>query len=102
MLGYSTACTSGGAVSEDVCTAMMLSSRFAHGLAIDFQYKKTRLEAEELMENSRGKIKEGSLLYIATDEHDKSFFKPFRAKYDLVFLDDFKHLLKGVNTNYYG
>lgn len=53
------------------------------------------------MKNSR-EIKDGSLLYIATDERDKSFFKPFKEKHDVAFLDDFKHLLKGINTNYYG
>lgn len=67
----------------------------------DFQYKKTRLSAEDLVKNSR-EIKDGSLLYIATDERDKSFFKPFKEKHDVAFLDDFKHLLKGINTNYYG
>ena len=71
-------------------------------LAADFQYKKTRLEAPKLLEKSRNKLKEGGLLYIATDERDKSFFDPFKERYDVVFLDDFKHLLKNVNTNYYG
>lgn len=47
-------------------------------------------------------MEEGGLLYIATDERDKSFFDPFRKHYDIVFLDDFKHLLTKVNTNYYG
>lgn len=69
----------------------------------DFQYKKTRLEANELIKKSKDKIKEGGLLYIATDERDKSFFKPFvEEHYDVVYLDDFQHLLKGINTNYYG
>ena len=42
------------------------------------------------------------MLYIATDERDKTFFKPFSEKHEVVFLDDFTHLLKGINTNYYG
>jgi len=68
----------------------------------DFQYKGTRLEADELIQKSKSKLEEGGLLYIATDEKDKTFFKPFREHYDVVFLDDFKDLLKGINTNYYG
>jgi hypothetical protein len=71
-------------------------------LPTDFQYKKTRLEAPKLLEKSKDKLEEGGLLYIATDERDKSFFDPFKEHYDIVFLDDFKHLLTNVNTNYYG
>ncbi|KAL7547776.1 hypothetical protein ACHAWF_011053 [Thalassiosira exigua] len=68
----------------------------------DFQYKKTRLEAEKLLKISKDKLEEGGLLFIATDERDKSFFQPFREHYDVVFLDDFKDLLEGINTNFYG
>jgi hypothetical protein len=42
-------------------------------------------------------------IFIATDERNKAFFQPFRlGGYDIVFLDDFKYLLEGVNTNYFG
>jgi len=68
----------------------------------DFQYKKTRLDANKLLEKSRDKLEEGGVLYIATDEHDKNFFQPFREHYDVVFLDDYKELLTGINGNYYG
>jgi len=68
----------------------------------DFQYKKTRLEAPELIKKSKDNLIEGGLVYIATDERDKSFFDPFKEHYDIVFLDDFKHLLPGINTNFYG
>ena len=68
----------------------------------DFQYKKTRLEATELIKRSKDKLEAGGLIYIATDERDKTFFDPFREHYDIVFLDDFKHVLKGINENYYG
>jgi len=68
----------------------------------DFQYKKTRLEAKELIKKSKDKLEQGGLLYIATDERDKSFFKPFKDHYDVVFLDDFKEHIKGINTNFYG
>lgn len=68
----------------------------------DFQYKKTKLEAKELIEKSKDKLEKGGVLYIATDERDKKFFDPFREHYDIVFLDDFKDLLKGINSNFYG
>ena len=41
-------------------------------------------------------------MYIATDEKDKNFFEPFREHYNIVFLDDFRHVIPDVNTNYYG
>eukprot|EP00804_Cyclotella_cryptica_P007490 CCRYP_020725-RB/>CCRYP_020725-RB protein AED:0.02 eAED:0.02 QI:723/1/1/1/1/1/2/156/419 len=68
----------------------------------DFQYKKTRLEAKELIALSKDKLEQGGLLYIATDEKDKKFFDPFKKHYDIVFLDDFTHLLQGINTSYFG
>jgi len=68
----------------------------------DFQYKMTRLEGPELYEKSKDWIPEKTVLYIATDERNKEFFEPFKKHYDVYFLDDFKHLFKGLNTNYYG
>lgn len=68
----------------------------------DFQYKGTRLEADKLIEKSSDLIPAGTTVYIATDEKKKSFFKPFADKYDAIYLDDFKHLIEGINTNYYG
>ena len=35
-------------------------------------------------------------------QKDKSFFKPFKDKYDVVFLDDFLDVIPTMNTNYYG
>jgi hypothetical protein len=62
----------------------------------------TRLEANELIAKSKDNLIEGGLLYIATDERNKDFFEPFREHYEVIFLDDFKHLLTGINTNFYG
>ena len=55
-----------------------------------------------MYEQSKDELEEGSFLYIATDERDKSFFDPLRKHYQLGFLDDFMHLIEGVNPNYYG
>lgn len=68
----------------------------------EFQYKKTRVSAVEMYNISQPEIALGSTVYMATDERDKSFFRDMAGPYDLVFLDDFRHLLEGINSNYYG
>lgn len=68
----------------------------------DFQYKDTRINAFTIYDNIKDLITEGATIYIATDEQDKTFFKVFHKHYNVYFLDDFKHELEGVNTNFYG
>ena len=82
----------------------------------DFQFKQTRLEANEIYDNVKEvlagvdeppqgnqKAVQAGVVFIATDERNKDFFAPLRKHYPhLYFLDDFKHLLTNVNTNYYG
>jgi len=68
----------------------------------DFQYKATRVEADVLYKNTAHLIPENATLYIATDERSKKFFDPIKQHYQVYFLDDFKHLFKDLNTNYYG
>ena len=68
----------------------------------DFQFKTTRVSAEEIYEASRDVLTENKTVYIATDERDKKFFEPLKEHYDVVFLDDFMDALEGVNSNYYG
>lgn len=48
------------------------------------------------------KIPDNTTVYIATDEMDKEFFGLLKQHYDVVFLDDFMHVLEGINSNYYG
>jgi len=69
----------------------------------DFQYKKTRIGAEEIYDRSKDQLTEGgTAIFIATDERDKSFFDPLRKHYTLFFLDDFMDQIKGINSNYFG
>ena len=68
----------------------------------DFQYKNTRIEAKEIYNNIKDTIPDNSTVFIGTDERNKSFFNDLKDHYDLLFLDDFKDLIKGINTNYYG
>ena len=65
----------------------------------DFQYKNTRLEADQIYENVKDEIRENTTVFVATDHQGKPFFKNLQDHYDLVFLKDFKHELEGVNTN---
>ena len=68
----------------------------------DFQFKTTRIEAEEIYKNSRDQLKPNTTIFIATDERNKKFFDPLRKNYDIWFLDDFKDSLQNVNSNYFG
>ena len=68
----------------------------------DFQYKETRISAEEIYENTKDILVPNSTIFIATDEKDLSFFEPLRKHYNLLFLNDFKHLIEDVNRNYMG
>lgn len=68
----------------------------------DFQFKKTRVSAKEIYEQSKKVLVENATIFVATDERDKKFFDDLREHYDVVFLDDFLSDLGDVNTNYYG
>lgn len=68
----------------------------------DFQYTVTRYDAPRIIQNSMKEMTAGGVVYIATDEKNKAFFDPFRETFDTFFLDDFMHLLEGVNSNYFG
>lgn len=68
----------------------------------DFQFKQTRIDAEEIFKNSKEQLKPNSTVFIATDERDKKFFDPLKKHYNVWFLDDFQHALNGVNSNYFG
>lgn len=66
----------------------------------DFQFKETRVDIQTIIKNTQAELTPGSTIFIATDERDKNFFKPMGEIYDLLFLDDFKDELEGVNCKY--
>lgn len=68
----------------------------------EFQYKRTRVSAQEMYDIAKDQIPENATVYIATDERNHRFFDDLGKHYRLLFLDDFRHLLTGVNTNFYG
>lgn len=54
----------------------------------DFQYKDLFIESDEMLDNIKDIVPEGSTLYIATDHEDEEFFKKFHEKYEVVFYKD--------------
>lgn len=70
----------------------------------DFQWRNTRLSAEEWQKNTRELWRENEVLYVTTDETNRSFFDPISAHHDLRFLEDFGDLvgLQELDPNYLG
>lgn len=68
----------------------------------DFQYKSTRVSAQEIYDISKDEIPENSTVYIGTDERDKDFFNDLKKHWDVVFLDDYLDLVKGLNPSTFG
>jgi len=68
----------------------------------DFQYKQTRVEADVILERAVDQIPKGATVYVGTDERHKDFFKAMSDYWDVLFLDDFKDLLVGVDKTNYG
>lgn len=68
----------------------------------EFQYQKTRISAGEIYNASQPEIHDGAVVYVATDERNKTFFAELQAHFDIVFLDDFLPLLNGIDSIYYG
>lgn len=53
----------------------------------DFQYKDLFITCEQILENIKQEIPEGSKLYIATDHKDKAFFEPLEKVYKVYYYD---------------
>jgi len=59
----------------------------------DFQFENVRISAEAIWSNTQHLINKSisSLIYIATDERNITFFAPFMNNFTVKFLHDFKH-----------
>jgi len=68
----------------------------------DLQYKKVKIPAQEWYDNTKEVWKPKEILYIATDERDKSFFDDLAKHHDLRFLDDYWDMagLGDLDPNY--
>ena len=61
-----------------------------------------RVDANEIYQRSKSVLVEGSVVYIATDERDKSFFNPLKEHYQVYYLDDFQELISGIGMSKFG
>jgi hypothetical protein len=70
----------------------------------DFQYKEVKLPAEEWYENTKEIWRQGEVLFIATDERNKTFFDPIKKHHELRFLDDYWDMAKlgDLDSNFLG
>jgi len=60
------------------------------------------LSAEGVYKNTKDILVPNSTIFIATDEKNATYFDPLRKYYNLLFLDDFRHLFGDLNQNYLG
>ncbi len=68
-----------------------------HVRRADFRYHQVTMTAEEWLKSTKQIFRPGEVLYIATDEHNKTFFAPLvEYGYEIRFLDDF-HLGFGLD-----
>eukprot|EP01035_Chromulina_nebulosa_P018978 gene18978-24790_t len=71
----------------------------------EFQYKEVKISASELMRNVGHLIPSNELLYLATDEKNKSFFNDMLVRFPKIrYLDDYIDTagLVDINPNYLG
>ena len=70
----------------------------------DLQYKKVKIPAKEWYDNTKEVWQDKEILYIATDERNKTFFDDLAIHYELRFLDDYWELagLSNLDPNYMG
>jgi hypothetical protein len=70
----------------------------------DLQYKKVKIPAEEWYENTKELWNEGEILFIATDERNKTFFDPIKEHHEVRFLDDYWDMaeLGDLDKNFLG
>lgn len=75
-----------------------------HVRRTDFQsqFPDTDISASDLLTQLQKTVKSGSTLFIATDEHNQTFFKDIQAVYDVRYLGDFSSEIASINPNYFG
>ena len=74
---------------EDDATSTFSSLHIRRG---DFQYKEAKLSAQEWYNNTKELWQPNEVLYIATDEQNKTWFDPLAQHYELKFLDNYKEI----------
>lgn len=65
-------------------------------------YPPSNVTGEQIYDETKKIFPEGSTVYMATNEKDRSFFQPLMAHYDVVFLEDLQHLLGELKDHHLG
>lgn len=60
----------------------------------DLQFHEVKISAQEWYNNSKDHWKPNEILYIASDERNKTWFEPLAAHHELRFLDDYWDMAK--------
>jgi hypothetical protein len=70
----------------------------------DLQYKKVKIPAQEWYDNTKEVWQPNEILYVATDERNKTFFDDLAKHHTLRYLDDYWELagLGDLDPNYMG
>jgi hypothetical protein len=70
----------------------------------DLQYKRVKIPAQEWYDNTKEVWEPNEILYIATDERNKTFFDDLAAHHTLRYLDDYWEFagLGDLDPNYMG
>lgn len=66
------------------------------------KYDQPLVSSSEILRVAKDEIPQGATVYIGTDEGEKDYFKDMKEYWDVVFLDDFVHLIPGINETHYG
>ena len=60
------------------------------------------VDIDLIFNNTSDVLEENSTIYIAMDEHNRTYFDLLQKHYKTYFINDFKDLLEGVNMTYFG
>merc|ERR1712194_566268 len=76
-----------------------------HARRGDFQYKRSKVSSQEWFKQTSDLWLNNEIIYIATDEKNKTFFNiPFEKYHNIYYLDDFFDVanLHNIDSAYYG
>ena len=70
----------------------------------ELQYKSVKIPAQEWYQNTMDIWEQNEILYIATDEKNKTFFNPLAQHHTLRFLNDYWDVagLEALDPNFMG
>ena len=83
------------ALAEQLLASPLLTTSFGaiHVRRGDFQYRKTRIAAGDILQHTNNLFESGQTIYVSTDEEDAAFLEQFRKRYRVVNLGLLKKAL---------